>query len=245
MAVHPWTQEIWATEMGRDWLGNDLPPDEINIIKKGGNYGWPICYGRNVHDTDFDKRVYVRNPCMEPFETPSYIDIPAHSSPLGLAFFSDNWSEEYRYNILVAYHGSWNRTIPTGYKIVRYQLDKAGNVLDVEDFITGWLLQDGSSLGRPVDILIESDGVIYVSDDNAGVVYRIAYQKSTKNTKTQKQDCIVTGCSGQVCAEEDVITTCEFLPEYACYKNTVCERQRDGECGWTETEELLSCIEEA
>ena len=245
MAVHPWAQEIWATEMGRDWLGNDLPPDEINIIKKGGNYGWPICYGRNVHDTDFDKRVYVRNPCMEPFETPSYIDIPAHSSPLGLAFFSDNWSEEYRYNILVAYHGSWNRTIPTGYKIVRYQLDKAGNVLDVEDFITGWLLQDGSSLGRPVDILIESDGVIYVSDDKAGVVYRIAYQKSTKNTKTQKQDCIVTGCSGQICADRDVITTCEFLPEYACYKNTVCERQRDGECGWTETEELLSCIEEA
>lgn len=85
MTVYPVTGEIWATEMGRDWLGDDLPPDEINIIKKDNDYGWPICYGKNIHDSDFDKKVYVINPCQ--FKTPSYINIPAHSAPLGLAFF--------------------------------------------------------------------------------------------------------------------------------------------------------------
>ncbi len=173
MAVHPVTGEIWATEMGRDWLGDDLPPDEINIIKENNDYGWPICYGKNVHDSDFDKRVYFINPCE--FKTPSYIDIPAHSAPLGLAFFQEEgWQEEYWYNLLVAYHGSWNRTKPTGYKIVRYKLDEKGKYLDEEDFITGWLTGD-EAWGRPVDILIQPR-VIYISDDKAGVVYRVIYK---------------------------------------------------------------------
>ncbi|MFA6393400.1 MAG: PQQ-dependent sugar dehydrogenase [Patescibacteria group bacterium] len=86
MALHPETGEIYATEMGRDLLGDDLPPDEINIIKDKGNYGWPVCYGKNIHDAVFDKNTYIRNPCAEPFETPSFIDLPAHSAPLGLAF---------------------------------------------------------------------------------------------------------------------------------------------------------------
>lgn len=246
MAEHPITKEVWATEMGRDWLGDNLPPDEINIIEEDKNYGWPICYGKNVFDTDFhkDDHVHIRAHCTEPFEIPSYIDIPAHSSPLGLAFFSkEGWPKEYQNDLLVSYHGSWNRTVPTGYKIVRFSLDREGRVLSVEDFITGWLQDDGTALGRPVDILIEPDGVIYISDDKAGVIYRVAHQKSTKNTKTQKQNCIVTGCSGQVCADEDVITTCEFLPEYMCYRDARCERQSDGECGWTETPELLGCLE--
>jgi glucose/arabinose dehydrogenase len=76
----------------------------------------------------------------------------------------------------VAYHGSWNRTVPTGYKVVRYKLDAAGNFLDVEDFITGWLTPAGA-LGRPVDILIKDDGVLFISDDQAGVVYRVVYRK--------------------------------------------------------------------
>lgn len=111
MSIHPVNGDIWATEMGRDLLGDNIPPDEINIIKEGSNYGWPICYGENIHDNSFDKNTYTRNPCMEPFEIPSYIDIPAHSAPLGLAFFpEEGWPEEYWHNLLVAYHGSWNRT---------------------------------------------------------------------------------------------------------------------------------------
>lgn len=175
MAIHPVTGKIWATEMGRDLLGDDLPPDELNIIEEGKNYGWPICYGKNIHDIDFDKKTYIRNPCEAPFETPSHIDIPAHSAPLGLAFFpEEGWPEEYWHNLLVAYHGSWNRSTPTGYKIVRYKLDEQGNYLGEEDFITGWLTGSGA-LGRPVDILIQPGGVIYISDDKAGVIYKVTY----------------------------------------------------------------------
>ena len=174
MAIHPLTKHLWATEMGRDFLGDDLPPDEINLIIEGGNYGWPWCYGKRVHDGQFDPGGNHREFCK--VTIPSFIDIPAHSSPLGLAFFPADWPPEYRYHLLVAYHGSWNRTSPTGYKVVRYKLDHEGNYLGEEDFITGWLTPDGA-LGRPVDILIEPDGVIYISDDKAGVVYRVVYEK--------------------------------------------------------------------
>ena len=173
MAFHPYTRDIWATEMGRDMLGDGTPPDELNIIKKGGNYGWPICYGKNIHDTEFDKNTYFRNPCMEPFETPSYIDIPAHSAPLGLAFIPDSWPTEYHNDLLVAYHGSWNRSTPTGYKIVRIKLTENGAYEGMDDFINGWLTDDYDALGRPVDILFAPNGTAYISDDKAGVIYRL------------------------------------------------------------------------
>jgi len=180
LAIHPVTGKIWVTEMGRDLLGDNTPPDEVNIIEEGKNYGWPICYGKNIHDNAFDKNIYIRNPCMEPFEMPSYIDIPAHSAPLGLAFTpEEGWPEQYWHNLFVAYHGSWNRTVPTGYKIARYKLDAQGNYLGEEDFISGWLKND-EALGRPVDILTEPGGIMYVSDDKAGVIYRVAYQGNDK-----------------------------------------------------------------
>ncbi len=173
MTVHPRTRKVWVTEMGRDLLGDDLPPDEINIIEEGKDYGWPLCYGKNAHDTDYDAGKV--NPCREPEKTASHIDIPAHSAPLGLAFFPDRgWPPEYRNDLLVAYHGSWNRSVPTGYKIVRYRLDPSGQYRGVEDFITGWLTSEGKALGRPVDIMILPTGVLFISDDKAGVVYRVA-----------------------------------------------------------------------
>lgn len=167
--------KMWATEMGRDLIGDNIPPEEINIIEEGKNYGWPICYGKNIHDTEFDKNTYIRNPCMEPFEVPSFIDIQAHSAPLGLAFAPENWPKDYAGNLFVAFHGSWNRSVPTGYKVVRYKFDAAGNPLPAEDFITGWLKDDGSAYGRPVDILADSDKRMYISDDKAGVIYLVEY----------------------------------------------------------------------
>lgn len=176
-AWRPGVGDLWATEMGRDWLGDDLPPDELNIIQEGKSYGWPICYGRNIHDTDFDKNNYVRNPCAEPWEIPSYADMPAHSAPLGLAFLEGTgWPEEYRGDLLIAFHGSWNRSKPSGYKIVRYHLGPNGEVENVSDFATGWLTSAGA-WGRPVDILARSDGSLLVTDDKAGVLYRIVYNK--------------------------------------------------------------------
>jgi glucose/arabinose dehydrogenase len=174
MAIHPVTGQVWATEMGRDFLGDDLPPDEINIVEEGRDYGWPVCYGKNIHDTDFDDTPGP-NPCIE--KAASYIDIPAHSAPLGLAFIPEKgWPKEYWHDLLVAYHGSWNRSEPTGYKIVRYKLDRKGNLLGEEDFISGWLTENNRALGRPVDILVCPGGIMYVSDDKAGVIYRVAYR---------------------------------------------------------------------
>jgi glucose/arabinose dehydrogenase len=171
---HPATGLMYATENGRDMLGDDIPPDEINILEEGKNYGWPICYGKNIHDTDFDKNVYIRNPCMEPFEMPDLVDLQAHSAPLGLAFYyGESFPQEYRGDLFVAYHGSWNRKEATGYKIVSIDMSD----LTVKDFATGWLT-GGNVLGRPVDIIVADDGSLFVSDDNAGKIYRISYQIS-------------------------------------------------------------------
>ncbi len=178
MAIHPGTGDVWGTEMGRDLLGDDIPPDEINIVKEGVHYGWPVCYGKNIHDTKFDPDARaarrsggsVESPCSA-FQ-PSHIDIPAHSAPLGLAFMGEGWPEDFRNDLLVAYHGSWNRSIPTGYKIVRMVLDDTGALERVEDFMTGFTTADGEIIGRPAGILVQP-GVVYVSDDRAGAVYKI------------------------------------------------------------------------
>ena len=188
MAIHPVTGKVWATEMGRDFLGDNLPPDEINIIEQDEWYGWPWFYGKNIEDYNFSP--YSR-PQFAKEPKPSYINIPAHSAPLGLAFIpEEGWPQDWWYNLLVAYHGSWNKTEPTGYKIVRYKLDAEGRYLGEEDFASGWLAKDGNprtqgaeqssydgALGRPADILTEPGGVIYVSDDKAGVVYKITRGK--------------------------------------------------------------------
>ena len=174
--------KMWATEMGRDLLGDDIPPDEINIIDTNAkdilNFGWPNCYGKNIHDTAFDKNTYIRNPCMEPFEKESHIDIQAHSAPLGLSFVSAKaaWPAEYKNDLLVALHGSWNRSVPTGYKVVRYHLDNSGKVLSISDFLSGWIKGKAAN-GRPVDIIFAEDGMMYVSDDKAGVIYQVEYIK--------------------------------------------------------------------
>lgn len=175
MANHPASGKIWLTEMGRDLLGDNIPPDEINILENGKNYGWPYCYGKNIHDNNFDSRSSVS--CGD--KIPSLIDIPAHSAPLGLAFVPENsnWPEKYKNNLLVAFHGSWNRSVPTGYKIARYELDRNGNFLnngrEDEDFITGWL-RGNEALGRPVDLVFYGND-LYVSDDKAGVIYKVNY----------------------------------------------------------------------
>lgn len=166
----PGSGKIYATENGRDWLGDDAPPDELNRIEAGKDYGWPICYGKGVHDTDFDKKLYEQDPCES--RVRSLVDLQAHSAPLGLAFYDGaQFPAAYQGNLFVAFHGSWNRGQPTGYKMVRVNM----TTLQVSDFATGWL-QGSNVLGRPVDIVVDVDGGLLVSDDNAGKIYRIAYR---------------------------------------------------------------------
>ncbi|MBI3413110.1 MAG: sorbosone dehydrogenase family protein [Candidatus Aenigmarchaeota archaeon] len=172
MAVNEKTQEIFATDNGRDLLGDDIPPEEIDVLVKGKNYGWPLCYGNRIHDTDFDKNIYIRDPCAD--TEPPVVEMQAHSAPLGLTFYhADQFPEEYRGNLFVAFHGSWNRKEPTGYKVVRIIVD--GNKTVVKDFATGWLY-DGKVRGRPVDVVVAPDGSLFVSDDNSGRIYRVYYE---------------------------------------------------------------------
>lgn len=171
-----WDSEgsMWATEMGRDNLGDNIPPDEINRVSLGEDFGWPICYGDGIHDSVFDKRQYFRDPCDE--KVAAEVMLPAHSAPLGIAFIpngsNSKWPKEIQGDMLVAYHGSWNRTVPTGYKIVRVHIKSDGHS-EISDFITGWLTKDGNVLGRPVDIIADDTGA-YITDDKAGLVYRLS-----------------------------------------------------------------------
>lgn len=163
---HPETGELYTTENSRDYLGDDLPPDEINKIEADKHYGWPFCYGKNIPDPEFEN-----GRCEN--RMPSFIDLQAHSAPLGLAFnFGNDFPPEYRSNLFVAYHGSWNRKVPTGYKIVRIDMETK----QVHDFATGWL-NNGEISGRPVDIIFDKEGIMYISDDFAGAIYRIWHKK--------------------------------------------------------------------
>ncbi len=172
MAIHPVTGAIWASEMGRDWLGDELPPDEINIIEEGKNYGWPFCYGKNVRDRDFlAEKISNCNSFV-----PAHLEIPAHSAPLGIAFVpEEGWPEEYWHDLFVAYHGSWNRSTPSGYKIARFNLTPTGSpVGQSENFMEGFFRNEKEVLGRPVALLAEPGGVLWISDDRRGALYRIS-----------------------------------------------------------------------
>ncbi|MBI4080733.1 MAG: sorbosone dehydrogenase family protein [Candidatus Levybacteria bacterium] len=170
LALNPQSGAVWVTEMGRDYLGDNLPPDEINMLQDGKDYGWPLCYGKKQHDAEFDKNVYTDDPCL--FTEAPIFEIPAHSAPLGLAFIaSSQFPKDWQNDLLVAYHGSWNRSEPTGYKIV-HMVVRGNTILTAEDFLTGFL-QDGKKIGRPVDVVFDRQGNLFVSDDEAGMVYII------------------------------------------------------------------------
>ena len=172
MKLRPNTNELWATEMGRDYLGDDNPPDEVNIIQENADYGWPLCYGDKKHDDKFDPKDKYSSRCPDTV-APVY-QIPAHSAPLGLAFIANNkWPEEYQGDLLVAYHGSWNRTQPDGYKVVRLQLN-GQRVTGAVDFIDGFII-GSEAKGRPVDLEFGQSGALYLSDDKEGFVYIVYY----------------------------------------------------------------------
>jgi len=180
MAVNPKTDTVWVTVNGRDWLGDDLPPETVyDLGKDGGDAGWPYCYGDRVPDTNFAKP--ADNRCQNVIAPK--VQMQAHSAPLGLAFYEGSqFPTEYQNNLFVAFHGSWNRSVPTGYKVVRVRLDGKGQPQGgAQDFITGWLApgetKKGRWMGRPVGIVFGGDGAMYLSDDAGGVIYRITWSK--------------------------------------------------------------------
>jgi len=171
MGLHPQTGELWGPDMGRDYLGDFTPPDEINIIKSNRDYGWPLCWGNKVHDTVFDNNQYIVDPCART-EVPQY-GLTAHGAPLGLTFVqSQQMPEDWQNDLLVALHGSWNRTSPVGYKVVHLRLN-GNDVVSQEDFVSGFLNRSNHVLGRPVDLEFDAEGSLFISDDKNGMIYKV------------------------------------------------------------------------
>jgi glucose/arabinose dehydrogenase len=168
LALNPVTQQVWFTNNGRDNLGDDIPQEIIGTLKDGAFYGWPDSYGDQVVDKDFGG-----DPARCAQMTVPELQVQAHSAPLGLTFLpTEGWPAPYAGNLIVAYHGSWNRSVPTGYKLVRVAMDQGKVAGDVADFLTGF--QQGATVwGRPVALAVGSDGALYVTDDKAGAIYRI------------------------------------------------------------------------
>jgi glucose/arabinose dehydrogenase len=171
MAWNPLDGRLWVTENGRDYLGDNIPPDEINVVRQGGFYGWPYAYGDRVPDPEFGRLA----PEKVRKSIPPKINIQAHSAPLGLMFYTGSmFPAEYGNNLFVAYHGSWNRSVPTGYKVVRFPISNESVTGAQQDFITGWL-QGRAAWGRPVGLLQGRSGELYVTDDTGGRIYCVTH----------------------------------------------------------------------
>jgi len=170
IAFNPTTGELWGTNNDRDNLGDDRPPERINILKDGKFYGWPQCWLPGERNPE-----YSQADCSG--VEPPAITYQAHSAPLGMAFYTGTqFPAEYRGDAFVAYHGSWNRSVPTGDKVTRFRV-KDGKPVGVEDFIVGWQLPNGSRWGRPVGIAVLPDGSMLVSDDDGARIWRVSYGK--------------------------------------------------------------------
>jgi len=166
---HPETDELWFTDNGRDLMGNDRPPDELNrAFRPGLHFGFPYCHGGTILDPELGA---VRR--CEEFEAPVQA-LDAHVAGLGMRFYTGTmFPPEYRGQILIAEHGSWNRFPPAGYRLTRVRLD-GNRAVEYEPFAEGWLVV-GHGWGTPADLLVLPDGSLLVSDDRAGSVYRISY----------------------------------------------------------------------
>jgi glucose/arabinose dehydrogenase len=182
LAFQPSTNLLWATVNGRDNLGDDIPWDLLTTIRQGADYGWPRCYDDRQKDPQFGTPAGCGDVTLPD------VGLQAHSAPLGLGFYTGTqFPAAYRGDLFVALHGSWNRSAPTGYKLVRAHFDSE-RVVTVTDFATGWratgrgtIIQTPRGLGtsgawgRPVQPIAGPDGSLYVSDDYLGAIYKISY----------------------------------------------------------------------
>jgi glucose/arabinose dehydrogenase len=172
---HPKTKQLWFTEHGRDWMGDDMPSDELNVVKrKGEHFGYPYCHQGDTPDPEFGKY----RSCSE--FTPPALNLGAHVAPLGMRFYTGKmFPAEYQNNIFLAQHGSWNRTIKQGYNVIRVTIDDKGKPKS-QPFLEGFLVDPKANpptWGRPVDVLVMRDGALLVSDDYNGIIYRVSYKK--------------------------------------------------------------------
>ena len=168
---HPDTGQLWFTDNGRDWLGDELPPGELNVaVDPGQHFGFPFCHGGDLKDPDLGR---LGN-CAD--SVPPVSKLGPHVAPLGVKFYTgEAFPERFRNQVFIAEHGSWNRSEKIGYRVTLVTLD-GDRALSYAPFATGWLT-NGKVFGRPVDLLVRDDGSLWVSDDYRGAVYRIYFDK--------------------------------------------------------------------
>ncbi|MFQ5656080.1 MAG: PQQ-dependent sugar dehydrogenase [Candidatus Methylomirabilales bacterium] len=168
---HPKTAELWLTDNGRDWLGDDMPPDELNrASQKGLHFGFPYCHAGKIPDPEFGRQ----RQCQE--FTPPAMTLGPHVAAIGMRFYTGTmFPDAYRNQIFIAEHGSWNRSTPIGYRVTLVRLEDS-RAAKYDVFAEGWL-QGGHAWGRPADVLVMPDGALLVSDDRANVIYRISYKQ--------------------------------------------------------------------
>ena len=168
---HPETKELWFTDNGRDWLGDDQPPDELNHAPQPGlHFGFPYCHGKDIADPEFG----AKRPCSD--FVPPVLALGPHVAALGMRFYTGAmFPPAYRNQIFIAQHGSWNRSKKIGYRVMRVRLE-GNRAAEYEVFAAGWL-QGEQVWGRPVDVQVMPDGALLVSDDHTGAIYRISYKQ--------------------------------------------------------------------
>jgi glucose/arabinose dehydrogenase len=166
---HPVTKELWFTDNGRDYLGDDSPPCELNVAPRAGlDFGFPYCHGKDTKDPEFGKL----GDCAH--MTPPVQTLGAHVAPLGVKFYTGSaFPEKYRNQVFIAEHGSWNRSKKSGYRLTLVRLE-GNKAIGYEPFMTGFN-QGDDVFGRPVDLLVLEDGSMLISDDTAGAIYRLTY----------------------------------------------------------------------
>ncbi len=172
LTVHPVDKSLWFTDNGRDWMGDDLPPDEINKATRAGlHFGFPYLHGSSTYDPNYKFPADLKDISLP------VIDLGAHVAPLGLTFYSaKKFPESYNNSLFVAEHGSWNRSEKSGYRVINIKFGYGDKT--VTPFVTGWLDKNkDEAWGRPVDILQLTDGSLLISDDYADTIYRIDYHK--------------------------------------------------------------------
>lgn len=169
---HPESNVLWFTDNGRDWLGDNRPPDELNkALEPGLNFGYPFCHGTDIQDPEFGQDV----DCSQ-YQAPEQ-ELGPHVAALGMTFYDqDMFPEEYQDKVFIAEHGSWNRSVPIGYRVTTVDVND-GQASNYQVFAEGWLNDDGTNWGRPVDVITMEDGSLLVSDDASGSIYRISYSQ--------------------------------------------------------------------
>lgn len=175
-AWHPVTHELWGFDQGSDDRGDQIPPEELNLIAEGGFYGWPYCFGNKQVDAQaYEPKGKTKEQICETSIAP-VLTYTAHASPIGMVFYTGKqFPNDYQNDAFIVWRGSWNRLPPSGFRVARVHFEN-NKPVKIEDFLTGFLIEDGKAqFARIAGIAMTQDGSLLVSDDENGIIYRVSY----------------------------------------------------------------------